>query len=137
MLGGGAIQPGKAETGHRRRANTWTSVVVPQNHWASGESLLRSFESSPGKLRYFCSGCGTHLIAERPEQAHVILRVQTLDEDPGVTPAMHIWISHDQPRHQSEQAGDKEFQHKRSPEKNARKSPLTAVQLHDRHPVKE
>ncbi|MDN7183132.1 GFA family protein [Caballeronia sp. SEWSISQ10-4 2] len=72
-------------------------VLREHFHWTSGESLLRSFESSPGKLRYFCSECGTHLIAERPEQARVILRVQTLDEDPGVTPAMHIWISHDQP----------------------------------------
>ncbi|MGF6241100.1 Uncharacterized conserved protein [Paraburkholderia phenazinium] len=74
-----------------------TTARVQREHfrWTSGESLLRSFESSPGKLRHFCSVCGTHLVAERPEQPHVILRVPTLDDDPGVTPAMHIWTSHD------------------------------------------
>jgi hypothetical protein len=59
--------------------------------------LLRRFESSPGKLRHFCSVCGSQLIVERPEQAHIILRIPTLDEDPGVTPTLHIWTSHDQP----------------------------------------
>ena len=45
-------------------------------------------------MRWFCSGCGTHLIAERPAQPHVILRVPTLDDDPGLSPTMHIWTSH-------------------------------------------
>jgi ADP-ribosyl-[dinitrogen reductase] hydrolase len=27
----------------------------------------------------------------------VIVRVGTLDEDPGIKPAMHIWTSHDVP----------------------------------------
>ncbi|WP_350338131.1 GFA family protein [Thauera linaloolentis] len=65
--------------------------------WLKGQELLRSFESSPGKLRHFCSACGAHLVAERPQQSHVIVRVATLDEDPGVTPALHIWCSHDAP----------------------------------------
>jgi hypothetical protein len=63
--------------------------------WTTGEDHLRAFESSPGKLRWFCSVCGTHLMAERPAQAHVILRVPTLDDDPGAKPAMHIWTSDD------------------------------------------
>jgi hypothetical protein len=29
--------------------------------------------------------------------SHVILRVATPDDDPGVTPAMRIWVSHDVP----------------------------------------
>jgi ADP-ribosyl-[dinitrogen reductase] hydrolase len=62
-----------------------------------GEEKLSSFESSPGKLRYFCSVCGSHLVAERVSQAHVIIRVATLDEDPGSTPQMHIWTSYDVP----------------------------------------
>lgn len=65
--------------------------------WLAGQELLRSFESSPGKLRHFCSVCGSHLMAERAQQDRVIVRVATLDEDPGVTPAMHIWCSHDVP----------------------------------------
>lgn len=50
--------------------------------WLKGEDKLSSFESSPGKLRYFCSVCGSHLVAERVNQPHVIVRVATLDEDP-------------------------------------------------------
>lgn len=76
-----------------------TTARVARDHfrWTAGEALLRSFESSAGKFRHFCSACGTHLIAERPLQPHVILRVPTLDEDPGHKPAMHIWTSHDAP----------------------------------------
>ncbi|MBV7337779.1 GFA family protein [Chloroflexi bacterium TSY] len=74
-----------------------TTAGVKREHfrWVQGEEKLTSFESSPGKLRRFCSGCGTHLVAERPAQAHVILRVATLDEDPGHSPTMHIWRAHD------------------------------------------
>jgi ADP-ribosyl-[dinitrogen reductase] hydrolase len=41
--------------------------------------------------------CGTHLLAERPAQPHVILRVATLDDDPGCRPVIHVWTSHDAP----------------------------------------
>lgn len=64
-------------------------------HWLNGKEKLTAFESSPGKLRYFCSVCGSHLVAERLVQAHVIIRVATLDDDPDCKPIMHIWRSHD------------------------------------------
>ncbi|WP_108444637.1 GFA family protein [Halomonas denitrificans] len=70
-------------------------VERSQFRWLAGEDRLSSFESSPGKLRHFCSVCGTHLVAERAHQAHVIVRVATLDDDPGVGPQAHIWTSHD------------------------------------------
>lgn len=66
-------------------------------HWRKGQDKLSSFESSPGKLRHFCSICGSHLIAERLNQPHVIVRVATLDENPGEVPEAHIWTSHDVP----------------------------------------
>lgn len=72
-------------------------VMREHFHWVQGIEKLSAFESSPGKLRHFCSVCGSHLVAERPSQPHVILRVATLDEDPGITPTMHIWCSHDVP----------------------------------------
>jgi hypothetical protein len=65
--------------------------------WLKGEDKLSSFESSPGKLRYFCSVCGSHLVAKRVNQPHVIVRVATLDEDPCIAQQMHIWTSHDVP----------------------------------------
>lgn len=75
-----------------------TAGVMRQHfRWLKGEDNLSSFESSPGKFRYFCSVCGSHLVAERANQPHVIVRVATLDEDPGIAPQMHIWASHDVP----------------------------------------
>lgn len=73
-----------------------TTAGVLRSHFriTGGETMLRAHESSPGKLRTFCSGCGTHVFAERPVQPHIILRVATLDEDPGQRPEFHIWVSH-------------------------------------------
>ncbi|WP_324101302.1 GFA family protein [Noviherbaspirillum sp.] len=70
-------------------------VMREHFRWVKGKEKLATFESSPGKLRHFCSVCGSHLMAERLAQPHVIVRVATLDEDPGFRPAMHIWCSHD------------------------------------------
>ena len=65
--------------------------------FTSGEDKLRAFESSPGRLRRFCSVCGSHVVAERPTDPHVVLRVATLDDDPGARPLIHIWRSHEVP----------------------------------------
>lgn len=65
--------------------------------WPAGADKLRHFESSPGRNRHFCSVCGTHLIAERPAEPHVVLRVATLDDDPGTKPIVHIWRSQEVP----------------------------------------
>ncbi|WP_409526311.1 GFA family protein [Nitrincola sp. MINF-07-Sa-05] len=73
-----------------------TAGVLRENfRWLQGEEMLSSFESSPGKIRHFCSVCGTHLVAERPNLPHVIIRAATLDDSPGVKPEAHIWASHD------------------------------------------
>jgi len=81
-----------------------STAGVKREHfrWTKGEEKLNTFESSPGKLRRFCSVCGSQLVADRPAQSHVMLRVATLDEDPGSRPAMHIWCSHDVPWLQAE-----------------------------------
>lgn len=63
--------------------------------WRQGESYLRAFESTPGKLRHFCGNCGSHLLAEWKNEDDVIVRVATLDEDPGTCAVAHIWLSHD------------------------------------------
>jgi len=76
---------------------TTTGVLRAHFRWLQGEEKLSSFESSPGKLRHFCSVCGSHLVAERFGQPNLIVRVATLDENPSLSPQMHIWTSHDQP----------------------------------------
>jgi hypothetical protein len=83
--------------GHASAFATTAGVLRTHFRWTAGEDRLGAYESSPGKLRRFCSRCGTHLMAERIAQPHVILRVATLDDDPGLRPRMHIWTSHDAP----------------------------------------
>jgi ADP-ribosyl-[dinitrogen reductase] hydrolase len=63
----------------------------------AGEEKLSAFESSPGRMRRFCSACGTQIVADRADQSHVVLRVATLDDDPTLRPVVHIWTSHDVP----------------------------------------
>ena len=75
-----------------------TARVLRENfRFLRGEDRLTSYESSPGKLRRFCSGCGSHVLADRPAEPYVILRVATLDDDPGSKPLIHIWRSHEVP----------------------------------------
>ncbi len=79
-----------------RTFTTTGRVPRDQFRWLSGADKLRAFESSPGNNRHFCSICGSHLIAERPAEPHVILRTATLDDDPAAA-VIHIWRSHEVP----------------------------------------
>ena len=76
---------------------TTAGVLREHFRWTKGHEHLSSYESSPGKLRLFCSLCGSHLVAERTAAPAVIVRVATLDEDPGVRAQFHIWVEHDAP----------------------------------------
>lgn len=44
-----------------------TNIPVESSafEWVAGRDLLKSFESSPGKLRHFCSKCGSPIYSER------------------------------------------------------------------------
>lgn len=61
--------------------------------WTSGEDQLNSFESSPGKNRYFCTNCGSQLIAERREVKLILLRMGCVDTEIVDRPDAHIWRS--------------------------------------------
>jgi ADP-ribosyl-[dinitrogen reductase] hydrolase len=82
---------------HASAFATTARVLREHFRWTAGEDRLNAFESSPGKLRRFCSVCGTQMMAEWVAQPQIVLRVPTLDDDPGTRPVVHIWTSHDQP----------------------------------------
>jgi ADP-ribosyl-[dinitrogen reductase] hydrolase len=82
---------------HAAAFNTAAAVKPEHFRWLKGEQLLKYYESSPGKKRYFCSNCGSQLIAKREGRDFWTLRVATLDDDPGVVPQMQIWGSHAAP----------------------------------------
>jgi hypothetical protein len=61
--------------------------------FTAGEALVSYYESSPGHHRGFCSVCGSNLITRfdaDPQDYGLALGV--LDDDPGVRPAMHIYV---------------------------------------------
>ncbi|WP_084784133.1 GFA family protein [Marinobacterium aestuarii] len=58
-----------------------------------GSKNLKSFESSKGKKRYFCSNCGTQIYAKRDNAQYIILRLGSLDDDPMSSEKNHIWVS--------------------------------------------
>ena len=54
---------------------------------------LKSYESSIGKHRYFCSNCGSQIYAKRQDTAHIILRLGSLDSEIDSPEKEHIWVS--------------------------------------------
>lgn len=82
---------------HAAAFNTAACVRREHFRWLKGVERLSAYESSPGKRRYFCGNCGTQLIAERKGLDAIVLRVATLDEDPGQVPAHRIWASDEVP----------------------------------------
>ena len=70
-----------------------TNVPRDRFRWTRGESLIRGFESSPGKKRHFCTQCGSHIVAERAGTGTILLRMGCLDTPIKERPKVHIWRS--------------------------------------------
>ena len=59
-----------------------------------GQSVIREFESSPGKFRAFCSNCGSPLYGYLAATAHVLrIRLGSLDTPFFRQPQAHTWVS--------------------------------------------
>jgi hypothetical protein len=59
----------------------------------AGRDVITEYESTPGKFRAFCSGCGSPIysrLASDPETFRI--RMGTLDDDPGRRPFAHFWV---------------------------------------------
>lgn len=82
---------------HAAAFNTGAGVKREHFRWLKGENMLSSYESTPGKRRFFCSQCGSQLVADKEGYPFLVLRVATLDDDPGVQPQRKIWQSHNRP----------------------------------------
>jgi hypothetical protein len=78
---------------HGSAFSTVSNVPRDRFRWTKGESLLRAFESSPGKNRYFCTQCGSHIVAERAGAGNILLRMGCLDTEITERPVVHIWRS--------------------------------------------
>jgi hypothetical protein len=68
-------------------------VATAGFRWTCGEQLLTHFESSPGKRRWFCSRCGSHLISTRDsDSATLLLRAGCIDQGCDSQPVAHGWV---------------------------------------------
>ena len=87
---------------HGSAFSSVAAVQIEDFELTTGSDLIKCFRSSPDKVRCFCSNCGSHIYAHREGQNHYILRLGTLDDDPGVRPVNHIWLSLKAPWYESE-----------------------------------
>ncbi len=70
---------------------TNTPVSTSAFHLTAGKELLKAFESSPGKQRVFCSGCGSPIYSIRDSVAGVLrIRAGLLNEPLGIKPVAHF-----------------------------------------------
>ncbi|MDE2486055.1 MAG: GFA family protein [Alphaproteobacteria bacterium] len=84
------------ESCRKAHGSAFSSIAsVPRDRfrWVRGEAALSAYESSPGKIRRFCSKCGSQLIAERAGQPNVMLRLGCLDTPVKPDRQWHIWRS--------------------------------------------
>lgn len=72
-----------------------TRAKVATSAWKTvqGEGFIKFYESSPGEHKGFCSECGSSLFTRFDQQPEVLgFPLGTLDTDPGVKPARHVFV---------------------------------------------
>ena len=82
---------------HGSAFSSVASVQIDDFEFISGVDTIKCYNSSPDKVRCFCSNCGSHIYAHRVGQKHFVLRLGTLDDDPVTRPVNHIWVSEKAP----------------------------------------
>ena len=73
-----------------------TNIIVDTDKFkvTQGREALSRFESSPGKFRHFCSGCGSPIYSQGEKTKHVVsVRSGTLKRDPGLRPSYHAFAA--------------------------------------------
>ena len=79
---------------HAAAFSTVARIKISSFTINSGKELLTSYQSSPHKIRYFCSKCGAQIYAHMDGQDEYVVRLGTLDDDPGQRrPIRHIFVS--------------------------------------------
>jgi len=74
-----------------------TNVIVLKEHLVitAGEEAISRWNSSPGKHRYFCSGCGSPLYSHGENRKHIVsVRCGTLEDPLPMLPSVHAFTAH-------------------------------------------
>ncbi len=73
-------------------------VPAKSLEWRSGRESITEYESSPGKFRAFCRGCGSPIYARRVANPDWFsIRLGLIDEDPGHRAQAHFNVSEQAP----------------------------------------
>lgn len=59
--------------------------------WISGVDLVKTYQEEDQDERCFCSNCGSNVPVIEEKDNTVIIPAGTLDSDPGLKPAVHIF----------------------------------------------
>lgn len=73
---------------------TNAAVATVDFSMTHGRQRLAYIESSPGKKRYFCSGCGSPIYSQYDDRMETVyVRIGTIDDDAGLRPDVHIYVA--------------------------------------------
>jgi hypothetical protein len=69
-------------------------VRKEQFYLLAGNELIRVYGKGEGAVKAFCRNCGSSLFGgDWPDGAEVSIRMGALDDDPGITPQYHTFVS--------------------------------------------
>jgi hypothetical protein len=71
---------------------TFVSADLDDYRLVAGSDVIRRYESSPGFKRPFCATCGS-VVPMTLGGRRVVIAAGCFDDDPGVRPAMHIFVA--------------------------------------------
>jgi len=71
---------------------TYCATEAEGFRWLGGKQSFADYESSPGVVRSFCTGCGS-VLPGKPWQGHVVMPAGCLDDDPDFRPERHIFVA--------------------------------------------
>lgn len=73
-----------------------TNLPVPESAFRllAGRELLRQYESSPGRIRFFCGRCGSPVYSRKDTAPGVVrIRAGLLDEPVSARPGFHFYVA--------------------------------------------
>jgi hypothetical protein len=80
----------------RRSGALWTeNAIVPSDgfRFTAGEDAVRTWAPEDGLPKSFCGECGGHVTGGREDGPFVVVRLGAVDDDPGIRPEWHTWVS--------------------------------------------
>jgi hypothetical protein len=79
-------------TGTASNAVFWVDTARTSLRFTQGEELVRTFRLASGWASVFCAECGSPMPHQNRAGTRYFVPAGSLDDDPGVRPAVHIFV---------------------------------------------